>query len=109
MIRSNRSVRRLCALVVAMLAFAAAIPAAASAQSVSPTDEQYREGVLGAAAGGGADDDGTGASDDGSGSAVDGLPFTGLDVIAVVAIGVGLIGAGFVVRRAARENDARLS
>lgn len=107
MIRSNRSVRRLCALAVAMLAFAVTIPAVASAQSIDPTDEQYREGVLGVAAGGGSGDSASDGSS--SGSAADGLPFTGLDVVAIAAIGAGLLGAGFAVRRAARPSDARPS
>ncbi len=104
MIRSTRSIRRVCVLLVAMLTFAVAVPTVASAQSISPTDEQYRDGVLGVAASGGPNDP-AGTSDDGAG----GLPFTGLDVLALAAIGAGLIGAGFVVHRAARTGDARLS
>ncbi len=104
MIRSNHSVRRFCVLVVAMLSFAVAVPAVASAQSVSPSDEQYRDGVLGVAANGGPED--PSAKSDDSGSE---LPFTGLDLVAIAAIGVGLVGAGFVVRRAARNDGPRLS
>lgn len=114
MIRSNRSIRRLCTLVVAMLACALALPAIASAQSIDPTDEQYREGVLGVAAAGGGDDgagdpSGSGSSSGSGAGTVAGLPFTGLDLAAIVAIGAGLVGAGFAVRRVARVSDARLS
>lgn len=106
MIRSNHSVRRFCVLVVAMLSFAVAVPAVASAQSVSPSDEQYRDGVLGVAASGGPEDPSAESGASGSGSE---LPFTGLDLVAIAAIGVGLVGAGFVVRRAARNDGPRLS
>lgn len=100
MIRSIKSVRRFSALLVAMLALAIAVPAGAFAQSINPTDEQYRQGVLGVAASGGPGD----ASGDGA-TTISELPFTGLDVAAIAAIGVGLVGAGFVVRRAARPTD----
>jgi hypothetical protein len=97
MIRSKKSVRRFSALLVAMLALAIAVPAGAFAQSINPTDEEYHQGVLGVAASGGPGDP--------SGSTISELPFTGLDVAAIAAIGVGLVGAGFVVRRAARPTD----
>lgn len=94
MIRSNRSIRRFGALFVAILAFAVVAPTGAFAANVSPTDEQYEQGVLGAASGGTGD----------SGS-ISELPFTGLDVAAIALIGVGLVGAGFVIRRASRSAD----
>ena len=102
MIRSKKSVRRFSALLVARLALAIAVPAGAFAQSINPTDnsptnEEYDQGVLGVAASGGPGDP--------SGSTISELPFTGLDVAAIAAIGVGLVGAGFVVRRAARPTD----
>ena len=104
MIRSKKSVRRFSALLVAMLALAIAVPAGAFAQSINPTDnsptnEEYNQGVLGVAASGGPGDA------NGSTSTISELPFTGLDVAAIAAIGVGLVGAGFVVRRAARPTD----
>ncbi len=109
MIRSShpsRSVRRFSVLIVAMFALAMAVPMGALAQSINPTDEQYGQGVLGVAASGGPGDPSGEAT---SGSTISSLPFTGLDVAAIAAIGVGLVGAGFVVRRAARSDDARLS
>ena len=108
MIRSNRSVRRFCTLLVAMFAFAIVAPAGALAQSISPTDEEYRQGVLGVAASGGPGDP-SGEAAAGGGDTIGELPFTGLDVAAIAAIGAGLVGAGFVVRRASKSADSRLS
>jgi hypothetical protein len=75
-----------------------AIPAVAAGQAIQPTDEQYGEGpnepVNGQAGGGG----GGGGSSDGGG--ISELPFTGLDLVAIAAIGIGLLGAGLVIRRA---------
>jgi hypothetical protein len=96
MIRSNRSVRRFCALVVAMLALSIAVPAGAFAQNISASDDEYTPGVLGVAASGG-------PGEPQSSSEISSLPFTGLDVVAIAAIGAGLVGAGFVVRRASRD------
>ena len=116
MIRSNRSVRRLCVLMVAMLGIVLAAPAASFAQNINPTDEEYGNGILGVSAGG--NDGGTegvsfsgssgGGSTSGGGSSgggISSLPFTGLDVAAIAAIGLGLVGAGFVVRRAASSGE----
>lgn len=116
MTRSIRSVRSLCVILIAMFAVAITAPAAI-AQSIDPTDEEYGNGVLGVAAGGDSDDAAAetaetavaAAGDDASASAsISELPFTGLDVAAIAAIGAGLIGAGFVVRRAARSADDTL-
>ncbi len=101
MIRSNRSVRRLCVLVVAVLAFALVAPAASFAQNVTPTDEEYGNGVVGISSGGSEGTTFTGSS----GGDISSLPFTGLDVAAIAAIGLGLVGAGFVVRRAASSGE----
>ncbi len=113
MIRSNRSVRRFCVLVVAVLGLALVAPAASYAQNVTPTDEEYGNGILGISAGG--NDGGTeGTSFTGSGSTgggsgdISSLPFTGLDVAAIAAIGLGLVGAGFVVRRAAGARESSI-
>lgn len=109
MIRSIRSVRSLCIALIAMFAVAVAAPAAFAQD---PTDEQYGNGVLGVAAGGdSADDPATAAGGDEEASAsatITELPFTGLDIAAIAAIGAGLIGAGFVVRRAAHSADDTL-
>jgi hypothetical protein len=89
MTRSNRSFRRVCVLLIAMLAVALA---------QSPTDEQYGNGVVGVAAGG----------SDGGSSGISSLPFTGLDVAAIAAIGAGLVGAGLLVRKAAHTREDTL-
>ncbi|MCB0865683.1 MAG: hypothetical protein KDB58_08225 [Solirubrobacterales bacterium] len=108
MIRSNRSVRRLCVLVVAMIGIVLAAPAASYAQNINPTDEEYGNGILGISAGG--NDGGSEFSGSGSsGSGISSLPFTGLDVVAIAAIGLGLVGAGFVVRRAAGSHESHES
>ena len=92
---TSRSVRRLSSLLVAVLVIAALAPAAASAQNVGPTDEQYENGVLALAGSG---------NDPGSQSGSQ-LPFTGLDALAIAAVGIALVGAGFAVRRASRIGD----
>ena len=89
-----------------MLAVVMAAPAASFAQNINPTDEEYGNGVLGVAAGGSPDGGGAGSS--GGSSSDDGisqLPFTGLDVAAIAAIGLGLVGTGFAVRRAAGKTE----
>jgi hypothetical protein len=100
MIRSNRSFRRVCVLLIAMFAVSIAAPAGALAQNIDPTDEQYGNGVVGVAAGG--------SEGGGSDSGISSLPFTGLDVAAIAAIGAGLVGAGLLVRRAARTREDAL-
>ncbi len=97
MTRSSRSIRPICLLFVLVFAFAA-VPAGAYAQNVGATDDQYEDGVLGLASGGNAGGSGAEPVSTSGGQ----LPFTGLDVVAIAAIGVGLVGAGFAVRRAAR-------
>lgn len=105
---------------LAGLALMFAFPALAGGQELSPTDEQYECGVLGINAEGGECDpkgssvggepedgntqDGSDVASAGSGSSGDpgagSLPFTGLDLGIIAAIGVALIGAGFAVRHA---------
>lgn len=91
-----------------MIGIALVAPAASFAQNVTPTDEEYGNGVVGISSGG-SDTAGTtftGSSGGSSGGGeISSLPFTGLDVAAIAAIGVGLVGAGFVVRRAARTGE----
>lgn len=88
--RSNRVKRRLATVLVAVIAFAAVgAPASAFAQSASPTQEQYNPGGPPP----------TPPSTTGE------LPFTGLDVAAIAAVGIGLVGAGFAVRKASRAGE----
>lgn len=92
-----------------MLGLVLVAPAVSTAQNVSPTDEEYGNGVVGISSGGSEGDTAgttfTGTSGGSSGGDIGSLPFTGLDVAAIAAIGVGLVGAGFVVRRAARTSE----
>lgn len=83
---------------------ALAVPAASLAQQVSPTETEYGTPVLDVGASGEPNDPGDPAkpAEPVSSADVDTLPFTGLDVAAIAAIGIGLLGAGFVIRRAAR-------
>lgn len=106
------------AIALALLLFVA-IPSVASAQS--PTDEQYKCGVVGVNSGGEECNDGTpvaGSSaaggpgsdtsdtaspaadgNSGSNAGADTLPFTGLDVWQFAVLGLGLVATGFAVRR----------
>lgn len=106
-IRSNRSNRPVAAIVL-VAALILALPTVASAQTLDPTDGQYGPDVLGEVAqggpssGGGGSGNAAGTTDVGS---ISELPFTGLDLVAIAAIGVGLLGAGFVIRRTAGKPD----
>jgi len=84
-----------------------ALPTAAAAQTLDPTDEEYGSGTLGLTADGGPTSDS--GADPVSGttdvSSIGELPFTGLDLVAIAAIGIGLLGAGFVIRRTASKPD----
>jgi hypothetical protein len=81
-------------LVVAMLAF----PAFAAAQGSSPTRDQYKD--IPACLDCGSEDPG------GLGGNVGPLPFTGFDVIAMVAVALGVAGVGLALQRAvARESQ----
>lgn len=110
-IRSNRVNSRSLAAAVVVAGIALGAPAGAIAQNVdpgsgvNPTDEQYDRGVLGIAASGGPSDDPSAEASAGMGE----LPFTGLDVAAIAAIGIGLAGGGFVVRRAARSGNGSIA
>lgn len=85
--------RLLVGLIVAMLAF----PAFAGAQGSSPTRDQYKD--IPACLDCGSDDVGLGGN-------VGPLPFTGFDVIAMVAVALGVTGIGLALQRAvARESQ----
>lgn len=102
--RANRSSRRLTSVVAAaalISAMALAVPAIATAQQTDPTDVEYGTPVFNVEAGGGPGSAGGGGDPTGDVSNAGSLPFTGLDLAAIAAIGAGLLGAGFVIRRAA--------
>lgn len=96
--RSRRSVRwsLVAAAVIAVMAFAG--PASALAQQVSPTGAEYDTPVLSLETGG----DPTTQTQADSAST---LPFTGLDLTAFVAIGIGLLATGFVIRRVTKPQQ----
>ena len=98
--RSNRSVFSLFAAVVAM-ALILAVPTSAVAQQVTPPDDQYERGILGSAASGGPSNPAVEVDSAGT------LPFTGLDLVAIVAIGVGLIGTGFMIRQVSKSGPTK--
>lgn len=110
-LRSNRVKSRSLAAAVVVAGLAVGAPAGAVAQNVdptngvNPTDEQYDRGILGIAASGDPGGDPSAEASAGMGE----LPFTGLDVAAIAAIGIGLAGGGFVVRRAARSGNGAIS
>ena len=97
--RSNRSVFRLFAALVAM-ALILALPTSAVAQQVTPTDDQYDRGIIGTVDSGGPSDP---VEVDSAGT----LPFTGLDLVAIVAIGVGLVGTGFMIRQVSKSGPTK--
>ena len=98
--------RLLVGLIVAMFVF----PAFAAAQGSNPARDQYND-IPGAA--GAAEDQykdipaclNCGDPDGGLGGNVGPLPFTGFDVIAMVAVALGVTGVGLALQRAvARES-----
>jgi hypothetical protein len=100
---------------IALLALAALVvfllPAAAGAQTASPSQRQYSGNLEqvtpsgGGGSGGGGDlggggvNGGTGGAEGGGSAGVGGLPFTGLEVGILAAVAAALLGAGMMLRR----------
>lgn len=91
----NLRVHLVALLAVAMLAF----PALAAAQS-SPTDDQYDPCTNCSLSSGGSGGSG------GLGGNVGPLPFTGFDVIAMVAVALAVTGVGLALQRAVARESA---
>jgi hypothetical protein len=81
-----------------LLALAVAIMALAAGPAFAQTTDAYN-GLAGAQQGGGGDE---AAAADTGGS----LPFTGLELALVAIAGAGLLGVGFVVRRASGPRES---
>lgn len=108
-------------LAVAMVAVAMlALPLAASAQTVDPTSQQYNStlqtlstGSAGNTPGGGPSPTNNAGSPPAAGAPSatsaggSSLPFTGLDVGLLAVVAGGLVLAGFMLRRQAREGADR--
>jgi hypothetical protein len=95
------------AVLLAAAALLAAVPVA-SAQTVSPTDDQYDSSLELIAEGGRGPGQPAPPSAARPGSAAQpggGLPFTGLDVAGLLAAAAALGGSGLVLRRLARRHS----
>jgi hypothetical protein len=94
--RTKGFMKRISVLVGVLLTLAFAVPSAASASS---TCQAYSPQLC-SSVGSGNTSNGSGT---GTTSSAGTLPFTGLDVVLLVAGGATLLGAGFVVRRISRR------
>jgi hypothetical protein len=93
---------------ITVVALSVAMPAVAGAQQVNgstgPTSDQYDPPVVqvNTSAGGGGNEGGSGLADP-----VGGLPFTGFDVIAMLAVALAVTGLGLGLQRAvARQHGS---
>lgn len=102
---------RLASLLIAALCASIAVPAVAGAQQVSPTDSQYGSQLnqvnQGTQVNQGADA-GTASADSASGLGgnVGPLPFTGFDVIAMLAVALAVAGLGLALQRAVSHGSS---
>jgi hypothetical protein len=98
---TNHRVRAGLVGLVAVVALSIGMPAVAGAQQVNgstgPTADQYDPPAVQVqtSAGGGGNDGGSGLTDP-----VGPLPFTGFDVIAMLAVALGVTGLGLALQRA---------
>jgi hypothetical protein len=99
--RSRRALRRSIFAASLIAALALVAPVSALAQETSPTGVEYDTPVLNVENSGNPGDPGETVSAESAST----LPFTGLDLAAFAAIGVGLLATGFVIRRAARPRQ----
>ena len=100
---STRSSRRIVALLMTVAALSLVGPVA-MAQANNPTDGQYDNDVTKVAAGLGNGGDNSPKAPAGlQKKVVGGLPFTGLDVVAMLAVAVALTSMGLALRRLTAE------
>jgi hypothetical protein len=98
---TNHKVRTGLIGVIAVVALSLGMPAMAAAQEITgstgPSSDQYDPQVVQVetSAGGGGNDGGSGLTDP-----VGPLPFTGFDVIAMLAVALGVTGLGLALQRA---------
>jgi hypothetical protein len=90
--------KRLAGLLIVVLCASLAAPTLAAAQQTDPTGDQYDPTVtqIQAAGGSGGGSAGSGGLDGNVGP----LPFTGFDVIAMVAVALAVTGLGLALQRA---------
>ena len=94
---TNPLKKRFAGLLIVVLCASLAAPTLAAAQQTDPTSDQYDPTVTqGPAAGGG----GGPTADSGLDGTVGPLPFTGFDVIAMVAVALAVTGLGLALQRA---------
>ena len=96
---------RIVALLMTVAALSLVGPVA-MAQAENPTDSQYKTDVTKVAAGLGGGDNGPTAPAGLQKKIVHGLPFTGFDVVALLAVAVALTSMGFALRRLTAERHA---
>ncbi len=94
------------AVALAVLIAAFAMPGFAAAQSTGPTSDQYNPPVVKITGGGGSTGDDTGSG--GLGDPVGSLPFTGFDVIAMLAVALAVTGLGLGLGRAVSRQPRSL-
>jgi hypothetical protein len=102
------STKKALAIGFAAMLLAGIVPVAASAQSASPTCEQYSPATGTFGGGGGSSNDncqqvidgGDGPGSDGLNSPIGSLPFTGFEVISMAAVALAVTGLGLVLQRA---------
>ena len=105
--KATKLSRRILALALVVLCASLAAPAFAGAQQVSPTNEQYNDTLTQINAGSGP----SANPEDQSG--LDGnvgpLPFTGFDVLAMIAVAIAVTGLGLALQRAvSRDTPEKL-
>jgi F0F1-type ATP synthase membrane subunit c/vacuolar-type H+-ATPase subunit K len=107
MAKSNRSLRRAVAGLAVVLALGVAMPAVAGAQGINgqsgPTSDQYDPPVVKVNTSAGGSDEGSALTDP-----VGPLPFTGFDVIAMLAVALGVTGLGLALQRAVTKQPREL-